>query len=161
MTSLSSNSRFNVIRIDPENSAKAKDRVNYIFAGSIQQVDEQVRILVQLVDSKSAFHLWGGRYDRKLIDILAIQNEVTDKIVLAVSEQILLTENQRNKNLDRSVMNQAQSLIYQGITGLGRFAEQAVMMPQKILDWMTESPANTTSSYTNQNPGQILAMTRR
>ena len=38
------------------------------------------RVTVQLIDGETETHLWAERYDRKLEDIFAIQDEVTSSI---------------------------------------------------------------------------------
>ncbi|OMH38036.1 adenylate/guanylate cyclase domain-containing protein [Motiliproteus sp. MSK22-1] len=158
-TSLLSTSNFIVIRNDLkiENSVTQKNKVNYVFEGSIQQVEDRVRILVQLVDSETEFHLWGGRYDRKLTDVLNTQDEVTNKIVAAVSQQIIELEDLRNSS-DKGLMGEARDIVYLGISRIGRIARQAVLMPQKLLEWLAESPDTPTSSMKVTNSNQISAM---
>jgi adenylate cyclase len=41
---------------------------------------DRVRVTVQLIDGETETHLWAERYDRKLEDIFAIQDEVTSSI---------------------------------------------------------------------------------
>ena len=55
--------------------------VRYVLEGSIQRIDDEVRVNVQFVDAISGEHLWAERYDRELRDIFAVQDEITQKIV--------------------------------------------------------------------------------
>ena len=41
---------------------------------------DRVRVTVQLIDGETEAHIWAERYDRKLEDIFAIQDEVTSSI---------------------------------------------------------------------------------
>ena len=61
----------------------------YVIEGSIQKSDEQIRITVQLIDTKSGYHLWAEQYNRDLKDIFKLQDEITLKILEAM--QIKLT----------------------------------------------------------------------
>jgi len=58
--------------------------VNYIIEGSIQKAGNQVRINIQLTDVEKGQHLWAERFDRKLDDIFAIQDEITRQIIKAM-----------------------------------------------------------------------------
>jgi adenylate cyclase len=55
--------------------------VDYVVEGSVRKVADRVRVTVQLIDGDTERHLWAERYDRKLEDIFAIQDEVTAAIV--------------------------------------------------------------------------------
>ena len=58
--------------------------VRYVLEGSIQRSDERVRITAQLIDALSGTHLWAERYERKITDLFALQDEITDRIVTAL-----------------------------------------------------------------------------
>ncbi len=55
-------------------------RVNYLVEGSVRRYQDKIRITVQLIETKTGFHLWTETYDRKVDDILAIQDEIAQKI---------------------------------------------------------------------------------
>src|SRR5262245_32435621 len=54
--------------------------VDYVVEGSVRKAVDRVRVTVQLIDGETETHLWAERYDRKLEDIFAIQDEVTSSI---------------------------------------------------------------------------------
>ena len=54
--------------------------VDYIVEGSVRKAADRVRVTVQLIDGETETHVWAERYDRKLEDIFAIQDEVTSSI---------------------------------------------------------------------------------
>ena len=53
----------------------------YLVEGSVRKAGDRLRITVQLIDTASDAHIWAERYDRKLDDIFAIQDEITAAIV--------------------------------------------------------------------------------
>jgi adenylate cyclase len=55
--------------------------VDYVVEGSVRKAADRVRVTVQLIDGETETHVWAERYDRKLEDIFAIQDEVTSAIV--------------------------------------------------------------------------------
>lgn len=58
--------------------------VHYLLTGSARRAAGRVRVNAQLVDAASGEHLWAERFDRKLDDIFAVQDEVTARIVGAL-----------------------------------------------------------------------------
>jgi adenylate cyclase len=54
--------------------------VRYVLEGSFRREDGRVRITAQLVDTLSGAHLWAERYNRKLEDVFALQDELARAI---------------------------------------------------------------------------------
>jgi TolB-like protein/Tfp pilus assembly protein PilF len=71
--------------------------VRYIVEGSVRKAGNRVRITAQLNDATSGSHLWAERYDRDLVDVFAVQDEITNAIVAAIEPQILAAEDFRAK----------------------------------------------------------------
>ena len=55
-----------------------------LLEGSVQQAGERVRVSVQLIRASDGAHLWAEKYDRKLSDVFAIQDEVASEVVKAL-----------------------------------------------------------------------------
>ena len=55
--------------------------VSHILEGSVRKAGAQVRITAQLVKADDGFHLWSETYDRELMDIFAIQDEIAHAIL--------------------------------------------------------------------------------
>lgn len=70
--------------------------VRYIVEGSVRKADNRVRITAQLNDAMSGNHLWAERYDRELVDVFAVQDEITNAIAAAIEPQIHAAENFRS-----------------------------------------------------------------
>ncbi len=64
----------------------------YVLEGSVRKAANRVRISAQLTDTRSGSHVWAERYDRKLDDIFAVQDEVTRAITQAVAPNLELAE---------------------------------------------------------------------
>jgi adenylate cyclase len=58
--------------------------VRYVLEGSVRKVGDQVRITAQLVDTVAGRHLWAERYDRDLSNIFSVQDEISQKIAVAL-----------------------------------------------------------------------------
>ena len=66
--------------------------VKYVLEGSVRRASDKVRITAQLIDTTTGGHLWAERYDGKLDDIFAAQDQVTTRIVEALSLKLTDTE---------------------------------------------------------------------
>jgi len=51
-----------------------------ILEGSVQKTADQVRVNVQLINATTDAHLWAETYDRKLIDIFAVESDIAKTI---------------------------------------------------------------------------------
>jgi TolB-like protein/tetratricopeptide (TPR) repeat protein len=58
----------------------ARTQAGYVVQGSVRRAAGRVRISVQLVEGATGVQLWGDRYDREMVDIFALQDEVTRTI---------------------------------------------------------------------------------
>jgi TolB-like protein/Flp pilus assembly protein TadD len=54
--------------------------VAHLLEGSVQKVNDQVRVNVQLIKAANEAHLWAEIYDRKLTDIFAVESEIAKSI---------------------------------------------------------------------------------
>ncbi len=54
--------------------------VTHILEGSVQKAGDSVRVNVQLINAQTDGHLWADTYDRKLIDIFAIESEIAKSV---------------------------------------------------------------------------------
>jgi adenylate cyclase len=74
----------------------AKDLgVRYVLEGSVRRAGGRVRINAQLIDGKTAQHVWADKYDRELRDIFSVQDEVTRKVVSELAVALTATESDR------------------------------------------------------------------
>ena len=69
--------------------------VRYVLEGSIQRAGDRIRITAQLVDSATGRHRWAERYDRKLDDVFAVQDEVARTIVAILTAHVNKAEVER------------------------------------------------------------------
>ena len=66
--------------------------VDYILEGSVRRAEGSVRITAQLIDGASGDHRWAERYDRRLDDIFALQDEISKSIVDVLRVTLLPAE---------------------------------------------------------------------
>jgi len=66
--------------------------VAHILEGSVQKANDQVRVNVQLINALTDAHLWADTYDRKLIDIFAVESEIAKTIAETLQAKITGSE---------------------------------------------------------------------
>ncbi|MDX1740992.1 MAG: hypothetical protein R3178_06850, partial [Rhodothermales bacterium] len=55
-----------------------------VLAGKVQRADGRVRVEVDLIDIASGRRLWSGTFDRDLVDVFFIQDEIARAVVEAL-----------------------------------------------------------------------------
>jgi adenylate cyclase len=69
--------------------------VRYVLEGSVRKAGNRVRVTAQLIDATTGNHIWAERYDRELDDIFALQDEITETIVISIEPQLGAIERER------------------------------------------------------------------
>jgi adenylate cyclase len=62
--------------------------VAHILEGSLQKAGDQVRINVQLVDVQNGLQAWSEKYDRKLDNVFAVEDEIAKAIAAKLRVQL-------------------------------------------------------------------------
>ena len=131
--------------------------VEHILEGSIRKASNRIRITAQLVTANDGFHLWSETYDRELIDIFAIQDEIARSITDALAVELNLTDasqslvsvsTQNMESYDRYL--EAKGLIAQR-SNLSRAIEllnEAITLdPGFAAGWAANAQAHSLSIY--------------
>lgn len=66
--------------------------VRYVLSGSVRRGGNRVRMSAQLADAESGTQVWAEAFDRELMDVFAIQDEVTGRIVDALKLELTKSE---------------------------------------------------------------------
>ena len=66
--------------------------VSHVLDGGVRKAGNRVRITARLIETFSGRQIWADRYDRKIDDIFAVQDEITEKIVAAMDIQLVTGE---------------------------------------------------------------------
>jgi len=101
-------SRFSELMVIARNSAfqykgKAVDirqigkelGARYVLEGSVRRSGDRIRIAAQLIDAVTGAHRWADRYDRELVDVFAVQDEVARAIVAILAAHVKRAEIER------------------------------------------------------------------
>ena len=70
-------------------------RVQAVLTGSIAQRGDNLTVNVELDDVRNGKQLWGERYNRKLVDLLAVQNEIAREVSQLLRSQLSAEDQQK------------------------------------------------------------------
>ncbi len=128
-------------------------QVNYLVEGSGQRVGDKVLLNIQLIEAATDRPLWSEQYNREVVDIFALQNEVARKIAAAVSATVTPAEQEQidKKPTDNLLAYdyylQALDLLY---SRTREGMEQAIQLFEKAIELDPQfslAYANMTISY--------------
>lgn len=104
-------SRFKDLIVTSRNSTfsfkgralKAQDlgrelNVRYLLEGSVRRAGDRVRVNAQLIEAASGHHLWAERFDRRIEDVFAVQDELTQRIVATLVGRLADSERRRARS---------------------------------------------------------------
>ncbi len=121
--------------------------VRYVLEGSVRKAGNRVRITGQLVDATTGHHVWADKYDRRLEDIFAIQDEITQSIVGALAPGIVAAEVQRAHGKDPAELSQWERLM-RAHWHIRRFTREDCLEAIRLIE-----------EVLRQEPGNIVALT--
>jgi TolB-like protein len=105
--------------------------VAHVLEGSIRSQGDQVRITAQLINVDSGFHLWSETFDRQLVNIFAVQEEIAaaiaDVLVGKLVGEIAVVPN-RTRNMA------AYDVYLQGRAALRNRNQSAVSLFQQVTE---------------------------
>jgi len=73
--------------VDPQQVARDL-KIEGVVTGRIVQRGDQLIISAELIDARNNHNLWGEQYDRKLSDVLAVQDDITRAISSKLRERL-------------------------------------------------------------------------
>ena len=69
--------------------------VRYVLEAACVAAVRRVRVNAQLIDAETGNHVWAERYDRDLVDVFAVQDEITLAVTRAIEPAVDDAEQRR------------------------------------------------------------------
>ena len=121
--------------------------VRYVLEGSILRSGDRVRINAQLIDALEGHHIWAERYDREFDDIFALQDDVTQKIMVAL--QVELTEGEELRLLHaRSASPEAFEYMQKSRAHFNRYTKEDNAIARRLATKATEISPDYPEAWT-------------
>lgn len=95
-------------------------RVSSILEGSVRKAGDRLRITAQLVNVSDGYQAWSQRFDRRMEDVFAIQDEIVSKIVSGLTARLTGAEGEAVPPRRRPENLEAYNLYLKGRYHLNR-----------------------------------------
>ena len=120
--------------------------VRYVLEGSVRKAADRVRITGQLIDAATGAHVWAERYDRRLEDIFALQDEITLNVLGAIAPQLEQAEIERAKRKPTESLD-AYDYFLRGMASFYQRNKEAVTEALRLFYKAIELDPNFASAY--------------
>ena len=109
--------------------------VQHIVEGSVRRSGERLRVTAQLIRASDGFHLWSENYDSSSQDVIAVQENIAERIASALD--VVLDEGKRDAMREAGLRDVEAFTLYQ--KGLDAF--DRAHGPSDIVTGLTEANA--------------------
>jgi len=94
--------------------------VRYVVEGSVRRSGERIRVNAQLIDAPSGKHVWAETYDRRVVDVFTLQDEISEIIAASLVGDLTRAEGERARQRGTSNL-EAWSLYQLGLQHFDRY----------------------------------------
>ena len=94
--------------------------VRYILEGSVRRSGDRVRVTAELIEAETISHIWADRYDRSVMEVFAVQDEITAAVTSAILPAVTDAEQRRAVRRPPESLD-AWEAYQRGLWHLGRF----------------------------------------
>ncbi|WP_156952371.1 winged helix-turn-helix domain-containing protein [Bradyrhizobium sp. WSM1743] len=89
--------------------------VRYVVEGSVQRSGKRLRMNVQLIDAISGQHLWAERFEKPVVDLFDMHDEIVSRLANTLGALLIEAEARR---AERKLDPDAMDLYFQGLAWL-------------------------------------------
>lgn len=149
-----------------------KLRVGAVLEGSVRKEGSRIRITAQLINASDGFHLWSQTFDRELIGVFAVQEEIARAVVAALKVKLLPGETPSTKGhrtddpeayshylIARQLMNRANAGGFRG--SMVAYEESLAIAPGYAPAWAGLAFAAFYHSNLSASPEEASKAARR
>jgi adenylate cyclase len=104
--------------------------VRYVLSGSVRRSGTRIRVSTHLIEAETGGSLWAERYDRNLIDLLALQDEVAEAVAGAIEPELLKKEGQRGAERPQSLT--AWDLVRRGVWEFHKIRRESHLVAREL-----------------------------
>jgi adenylate cyclase len=131
--------------------------VRYVIEGSVRKAGSRVRISAQLIDATTGRQVWAERYDRSLVDIFELQDEMTETIVGAVEPELSAAERERAARTPPESLG-AWETYQRGLWHLWNFTKDDVAEAQRLFRQVHELDPAFATPYAFESYSHYLSV---
>jgi TolB-like protein/class 3 adenylate cyclase len=130
---------------------------NYIVTGSVRKAGTRARISVQIVDAETEHSIWSERFDRDMVDIFDLQDEITETVSARIEGELGITEQKKAKRRPRKNLG-AWDLYQLGVAEFYKFTREGNLKCQELLRESLETDPDFASAHARLAYAIVLSM---
>ena len=130
---------------------------NYIVTGSVRRAAKRIRITVQVVDAASEQSVWSERFDRDMVDIFDLQDEITELVAARVEAELGLSEQRKAERMPRKSLR-AWDLYQLGVAEFYKFTVEGNLKSQEYLRRSIELDPDFAGAHSRLAYAIVLSM---
>lgn len=105
---------------------------DYIVTGSVRKAGNRFRITVQVVEAATELSVWSERFDRDMVDIFDLQDEISALVAARIEAELGLSEQRKAERRPRKNLG-AWDLYQLGVAEFYKFTPEANFRCQELL----------------------------
>lgn len=121
--------------------------VRYVLEGSVRKAGDRIRVSAQLIDAGTGNHVWADRYDRQLVDIFDVQDEIAETISARIEPELGYAERDRARKRVTQDLG-AWDLYQRGMWHLYRFTKEDADSASIAFEKAIVADPNFSAAYT-------------
>lgn len=130
---------------------------NYLVTGSVRKAGNRARITTEVVDVETETSIWSERFDRDMVDIFDLQDEITELVTSRIESELGLTEQRKSERRSRKNLG-AWDLYQLGVAEFYKFTPASNIRSQELLKQALELDGNFASAYSRLAYAIVLGM---
>jgi TolB-like protein/DNA-binding winged helix-turn-helix (wHTH) protein/Tfp pilus assembly protein PilF len=107
--------------------------VRYVLEGSVQRIDDLVRLNLRLIDAQSGGELWADRMDGSRFALSELQWRVTGTVARTLHLELIAAESRRSQAM-HPINPSARDLIWQAFAVMQRFTPESNVTARDLLE---------------------------
>ncbi len=116
-----------------------------VLEGGVRKSGDRLRVTVQLVDVADGYQRWSHRFDGKLEDVFAIQDEIAERVAAALGS--LLTERQREALRRPETAPETYEFFLRGRQLFNQASRQSFTMAKQMFEQAIERDPHYAPAY--------------
>ena len=130
--------------------------VRYVLEGSVRRGGERIRVTAQLIDASSASHIWAQRYDRALVEVFELQDELTGSIVRHLLPELTAAEVARSQRKEEKDLT-SWDLYLQALPRIRSNAREEVESAELLLRQAVAAKPDFAAAYAKLSSCRLKA----
>lgn len=130
---------------------------DYLVTGSVRRAGSRLRATVQVVEAATEHSVWAERFDRDIVDVFELQEDVAKLVAARVETELGLAEQKKAERKPRKNLG-AWELYQLGMAEFYRFTPENNLMCQKLMRRAIELDPEFASAHARLAYAMVLSM---